>query len=220
MPVLGGSEYFHVPVFGVLPFFRSPVIGFPLIGECGPTVTAMAIMSRAHGGNRNVVLCADNQNVPRWSERARPHSPVARRIFRAMRLFCLHNEEDISTAYVRSDLNLFADGLTRWANREIDERASRDGMTHIDATARLWAGMSLSYNPDLYLGPPPNNFAPIGQILRFFRSCNYRVCEWRPIHFAASNVLENWGVPVFGDHLLDVGYAICWSAASPIHCGS
>ena len=62
--------------------------------------------------------------------------------------------------------------------------------------------MSLPYNPESGTEPPPNTFALLGQVLRFFRSYNYRFCEWRPSHFAAAGVLGNWGVPVFSEQVL------------------
>ena len=78
-------------------------------------------------------------------------------------------------------------------------------MTEVDASHRLWAGMSLSYNPDSDVDPPPNTFAILGHILHFPRPYNYRVCGWRPSHFAVSGVLGNWGVPVFSDQVMYLG---------------
>ena len=100
---------------------------------------------------------------------------------------------------------MFSDGLTCWSKGELGDWASLEGMTEVDAESRFWAGMSLSYNPDSDVDPPPITFAILGQILRYSRSYNYRVCEWRPCHFAVAGVLENWGAPVFIDHVMGVG---------------
>ena len=45
----------------------------------------------------------------------------------------------------------------------------------------------------------------MGHVLRFFRPYNYRVCEWRPSRFAVPSVIENWGVPVSSDQIVDLG---------------
>ena len=78
-------------------------------------------------------------------------------------------------------------------------------MAEVDDASRLWAGVTSSYNPDSEVTPPPNTFALLGHILHFFRSYNYRVREWRPSNFAVAIVIENWGVPVFIDQVLDSG---------------
>ena len=78
-------------------------------------------------------------------------------------------------------------------------------MTQIDGAPRLWTGMGLSYNHDANSEPPPNTFAILGHVLHFLRSYNYRVCEWRPSHSPAGNVMGNWGVPVYSDQVLDIG---------------
>ena len=109
---------------------------------------------------RNVVLCADNQNVLSWVEHARSHSPVDNRILRTVNQFLLYSKVDVSPAYVRIGRNLFADGLTRWTPEEVDRWGHIEGMTPIDATEQLGADMFLSYNPIAEVELPPNNSAP------------------------------------------------------------
>ena len=125
-----------------------------MIGECELAATAMASTSWTGDGHYNVVLRTDKQNVLSWSEHASPNSPSACRILRALNLFWLKNKVDILPAYVRSDPNVFPDGLTRWTQREIDDWAFQENMTYSDAPERLRSGMSLSYNPDLEVEKP------------------------------------------------------------------
>ena len=98
---------------------------------------------------------------------------------------------------------MFADGLTRWSQVELDEWVSSEDMVEVDAVSRLWANMSLSYNPDSEATPPPTTFAISVHVLHFLRSYNYRVCECRPSHFAVAGVMGRWDVPVFSDQVLD-----------------
>ena len=77
-------------------------------------------------------------------------------------------------------------------------------MTQVDATSQLWAEMSLSYNPDDEAEPPPNTFAIMGQVLHFYKSYNYKICEWRPGHYAVASVMGNWSIPVFCDQLVNL----------------
>ena len=136
---------------------------------------------------------------------AQSHSPVEFRILRAIDLFCLQNKIDISPVYVMVERNLLADGLKRWTQYAIDDPPPREGMTHIDATAHLWDGVALSYNPNLGDAPLPNPFSIMWHVIRFSRHYNYRACEWRPGHCASGSLLGNWGVPVFSDQVLDIG---------------
>ena len=144
----------------------------------------MAITTWSSGGDRNVVLRADNQNVLRWAEHARAQSPVPNRILKALNAFCLRHGVEVFPAYVRGEHDAYADGLTRRPHPQLEDWVTSEGMSQVDAASRLWAGMSLSYNPDAEASPPPNTFALLGNILHFFRSYNYRVCEWRPIRYA------------------------------------
>ena len=125
-------------------------------------------------------------------------------ILNALNLFCIRTEMGVFPVYVRSEHNIADDGLTRWPHTDLNDWASHEGMTQIDGASRLWAGMGLSYNPDADGESPPNTFALLGYVLHFLRSYNYRVCEWRPSHFAGADILENWGVPVFSDQIPDV----------------
>ena len=201
----GCREFFRIPTGASIPYFRSPVNGDPLIGECELVAAEMASLSWDVGSDRNIAMCSDNQNVMSWVGNARSQSPVASRILKAVNLFFLHNEVDVLPAYVRSERNIFADGLTRWAQIELEDWVSQELMAQIDVAARLWAGMALSYNHDMDVAPPPNASAILWRILHFPRSYNYRVCEWRPIHLAVANVLGNRGVPVYIDQVLDIG---------------
>ena len=110
-------------------------------------------------------------------------------------MFCLRRGAEGFPAYVRSGHNMYADGLTRWPHSQLEDWVSIDGIMQVDAASRLWAGMSPSHNPDADVSPPPNTFALLGNIMRFFRPYNYRVCEWRPSHYAVASILENWGAP-------------------------
>ena len=209
LEVLGGlswgdREFFRCSTDAVLPHFRPPVIGDPIISECELVAATMAIMTWAQLGARNIVLCTDNMNVLRWVEHARPHSPISNRILRALNAFCLLHGVDVLPVYVRSEHNVFSDGITRWTQGELTDWAHVEGMVEVDAVSRLWANMALSYNPSTESEPLPNTFAILALVLHFFRAYNYRVCEWRPSHFAIASVLENWGVPVFSDQILDV----------------
>ena len=104
-----------------------------------------------------------------------------------------------------SDHYSYADGLTRWSHPQLEDWVSSEGMTQVDADSRLWEGMSLSYNPDAEASPPHNTYiALLGDIMHFFRSYNYRVCEWRPSHYVVASILENWGSPVYSDRILDI----------------
>ena len=76
-------------------------------------------------------------------------------------------------------------------------------MTKIDPTTQLWAEMALSYDPSPDAERPPKTFALLGYVLHFYRAYNYRICEWRPGHYAVASVIENWGVPVFIDRIPD-----------------
>ena len=201
----GDGEFFRCPTNAALPHFRPPVIGEPIISECELVAATMAIMTWAQHGCRNIVLCTDNMNVLSWVEHARSHSPIPNRILRALNTFCLLREVDVLPVYVRSEHNSFADGITRWTQGELTDWATNEGMVEVDAVSRLWANMALPYNPGLGAASPPNTFAILGYVLHFYRAYNYRICEWRPSHFAIGSVLENWGVPVFSDQLLDVG---------------
>ena len=161
MEVLGGlswgaREYFRAHVSDVLPYFRAQTSGDPLISGRGLVSALMAVALWCRGGTRNVALRAYNQNVLRWAEQAKSNSPVANRILRVINLFFPHNQFDILPAYVRSEHNIFPDGLTRWTPGEVDQWDLPDGMTPIDATAQLWAEMALSYNPDMDDERPPH----------------------------------------------------------------
>ena len=164
----------------------------------------MAVVVWCLGGARNVALCTDNQNGPRWVEQAKAQSPGANRILWVINLFCLNNKVDILPAYVRSERNLFADGLTRWAPGEVDQWAKSEGTTPIDAAAKLWAEMALSYNPDMVADRQPSTFALLGHIAHLYKSYDYKISERRPIHYAVASVLGIWGAPAFSDQVLDV----------------
>ena len=203
--MVGWREFFRTPTDAALPHFRSPLGGNSLVGERELAAATMAITSRAAGGARNIALRTDDQNVLSWAEHARSHSTASNRVLEALNMFCLQNEVGAFPAYVRSERDIFADGVTRRPHVKLADWASHEGMTQVAASPRLWAGMSLSYNPDMDVNPPPNTFALIGHILHFLRPYNYRVCDWRPSHFALASVLEYWGVPVFIDQILAVG---------------
>ena len=205
MAPLGGRGFFHTPVSGILALFRPTAKGGPMIRECELTAAAMAIMSWARGGIRNVVLRTDNQNVLRWVANAQSHSPVASRIIRDIVLLFLRNQVDILPVYVGSAHNLFAEGLTRRAQYGIDEWASQEGVGEIYATSQLWAGMALSYKPDVGAEPRQTQLLYWDASFAFFRSYDYRAYEWRPSHYAVECVMGNWGVPVFRDQVLDSG---------------
>ena len=55
---------------------------------------------------------------------------------------------------MRSERNIIADGLTRWSQGELEDWVSQEGMAEVVASSLLWAGMALSYNPDIDVGPP------------------------------------------------------------------
>ena len=202
LEVLGGlswgdREFFRSEVSDVIPYFRAQTIGGPLIRECELVSALMAVAVWCRGGTRNVVLCTDNQNVLRWVELAKTQSPVANRILRVINIPRLHYNVDIFPAYVRSEHNIFADGMARWGPGEVEQWAKSEGMTPIGATAQLWAEMELSYNPDMDAEQPPNTFALLGRILHFYKSYDYKICEWRPSHYSVAIVLGTWGYSCF-----------------------
>ena len=125
-------------------------------------------------------------------------------VLRPLNVFCIQSEIDVSPVYIRSEHNIVADGLTRWSHAELEDWVSQEGMAQIDGDIRLWAGMGLSYNPDTNSEPPPKTFALLGHILDFSRPYNYRVCEWRPSHYAVANVMGGWGIPVSPDQILGI----------------
>ena len=200
----GGQGIFRAPVSTVLPYFRAATGGNPLISECELSAALLAVAFWSRGGARNVVLCTDNQNVLSWVEQAKSHSPVANRILRAINFFCLDTLVGILPVYVSSEHNLFADGLTRGPPGEIDQWALAEGMAPVDAVAQLWAGMALSYNPAMGAIPTSNTSALLGNVLHFYKSYNYKICEWRPSHYAVAGICENWGIPVYSDHVMDM----------------
>ena len=166
----------------------------------------MAIMIWSSDGDRNVAQCADNQNVLSWAEKAisLSHLSVPNRTLKASDAFCPSRGEEVFLAYVRGDHIAYADGLTGWSRPQLEYWVSSEGMAHVDAASRLWEGMSLPYNLSTGESLPPITFSLLGHIMHFFRSYNYRVCEWRPSHYAVASVLENWGAPVYSDQILDI----------------
>ena len=154
LEVLWSREFPRTPTNDAIPHFRSPAGGDSLIGECERLAANMAIASWAAEGTRNIALRTDRKDVLSWAERARPHSPAPNRILKTLNLFCLRCEVDVCPSYVRSDRDIFADGLTRWSHTDLDEWVPREGMAQVDAASRLWAGMALSCNPDMDVDPP------------------------------------------------------------------
>ena len=163
----------------------------------------MAILIWSLGGRRNIALCADNQNVLSWAERARPNAPTPNRILRPINLFCRTHRVDVLPLYVRSDRNLSADGLTRRSQHGVDAWSTREGMTRVNAGEKLWGNMTLSQDPILMVEHTPNPRAMIGRILRSPRHYNRGICECRPSNYDVAGILENWGIPVFCDHVIE-----------------
>ena len=100
-------------------------------------------------------MCTDDRNVVRWVERDRSHSPAPNRILKAANRPPLQREVVLFPVYVRSERNMFANGLTKWSKIELEGWLAQEGAAQVDASSRLWAEMSLSYNPDRNVDPPP-----------------------------------------------------------------
>ena len=157
----------------------------------------MEIASRSHGGRRKIVLRTDNQNVLSLVDRDRLRSTVVWRMLPALNLIFFRYKVDVSPVYFRSERNLFEDGLAPWSRREIGDWSSQGGATRIEATPQSWEGMALPYGPIVGIGHHTNTFSILGNALNPPpRSYNYRVCEWRPSHYAVSGVLGNWAYPL------------------------
>ena len=110
---------------------------------------------------------------------------------------------DCLPSYVRSERNLFPDGLTRWAFGEIEHLARTESMTPIDSTSQLWAEMAPPYDPSPGADTAPNAFAILGRVINLYRACKYRVCEWGAGLCDVEGVLGNCGVAVFSGHVID-----------------
>ena len=198
----GDREFFRSPASGVLSPLRKGSGGAPIISECELVAALIGIFLWSRPG-RHVLLCTDNQNVLNWVSHAKSYSPVENRILRTLNLFCLNNCIDVLPAYVRSEHNIIADGLARWSTEETKRWSVSESMTQVEPTAQLWTDMALPYDPTDESASLPNTFALLSSVLHFYKSHNYKICEWRPGHYAVAGVLENWGVPVFSDQVMN-----------------
>ena len=91
------------------------------------------------------------------------------------------------------------------ASPRLEDWVSSEGMKQVDAASGLGKACQCpTTRTDVKASPSPNAFALLGRIPHFFRSCNYRVCEWRPSHYDVASILENWGFPVYSDQILDI----------------
>ena len=127
----------------------------------------MAIMSWSLNGRRNISLCADNRDVLSWAERASTLTPSASRILRDAAHFPIVRGVGILLGYVRSEHRIFADFLDRWSVGNPDLWETQENKPRIDATTHLWAGMALSYDPNLGLAPP-YKLAILGRVFTSF----------------------------------------------------
>ena len=106
--------------------------------------------------------------------------------------------------YVRGEHNIFSEGITRWSQNTLGSWSTQEGMSSVNAADQFWVHLPIPFNTHPLAPIVPGTFAMFFEVLlfsqRFFR---YRVREWRPINYVLAGILENWGVPVFFDHLIE-----------------
>ena len=199
---MGDREFFRTNSNDVAPLIHPVTLEPCRIGECELDAAMLAIPQWSRKGVRNILLFTDSQNVLCGVETAKSNAPEENRVSRALNLFCLHYQVDVSPVYLRSEHNIIADDLTRWSEHTVDDWSLREGMARVNEAEELRAHMSLPYNARPLAPSVPGTFAMLAEIMssphRFNR---YRVCEWRPINYVTVGLLGNWDAPSFFDQL-------------------
>ena len=190
----GETVSFRAKTDEVIPLAHPITLEPCRIGECELIAATMAIFYWSLMGKRNILLCTDNQNVLSCVEAAKSQAPSANRVIRALNLFCLRYQVEVLRVYVRSEHNIFADGLTRWSQSTLDDWSSQEGMNSVNALAQFWAHLFVPFNTTPLAPRVPGTFALLGEVLPFFQQYRrYRVCGWRPSNSPLAGIMEIGG---------------------------
>lgn len=82
-------------------------------------------------------------------------------------MFCLRYQVEVLPVYVRSERNIFADGLTRRSQITLYSWSTPEGMGSVNAVDQFWAHLSIPFNTHPLAPIVPGAFAILGDVLLF-----------------------------------------------------